>query len=150
MENDMADLTHLVHIDTPAAVVFKAITEQEGLAGWWTEETAAEDFIGGVYSFRFGDRYYNEMRVIERDPNSKVVWECIEGDRQWIGTRIVFDLEDGGEKTILRFTHADWKTAGDFFAQCNYNWGLYMNSLKNYCETGSGDPFRQTRDARNS
>ncbi len=137
----MPDIKHLVHIDVPAEAVYRAVTEQQGLAGWWTNECTAASEAGGVNTFRFGGRYYNEMEIIELTPNARVVWKCLEGDEQWIGTRIIFDIEDAGTKTILRFAHAEWKRAGDFFATCNYHWGLYMKSLKSYCETGTGKPF---------
>ena len=55
----------------------------------------------------------------------------------------IFDLEEKGGNTILRFTHGNWKEETDFFAFCNYNWGYYMKSLAKYCEEGKGTPFRE-------
>ncbi len=50
-------------VDAPIDVVYKAITEQEGLAAWWTFETIATPEVGSIAEFKFGDRYLNKMKV---------------------------------------------------------------------------------------
>ena len=140
----MPEMKHLVEINTPASVVYRAVTEQAGLAAWWTTETVAEAKVGGILEFRFGHEYHNKMRVTNLVPNRRAEWECIADEKQWIGTKFTFDLEEQGGKTILRFSHYDWREATDFFAKCNYHWGYYMHSLKQYCETGQGTPYPQS------
>ena len=83
------------------------------------------------------------MKITDLQLNKRVEWKCIEGDKEWIGTTFIFDLEEKGGNTILRFTHGNWKEETDFFASCNYNWGYYMTSLAKYCEEGKGTPFRE-------
>jgi uncharacterized protein YndB with AHSA1/START domain len=137
----MVEILHFVHIQAPVSIVYKAIASEEGLRSWWTEETIAPNKEGAIAEFKFGDMYHDKMKIIKLEPNKKVEWLCIEGDVQWIGTVFLFDLEDKGEKTILRFRHGNWREATDFFAECNYHWGYYLRSLKLYCETGKGTPF---------
>ncbi len=137
----MADIKHYLVIDTPASKVYEAITSQKGLAGWWTLETTAHLVVRGFKEFKFGDRFYNKMKNIELTPNKKVEWECVQAEPDWIGTHIVFDLEEKDDKTTLRFAHQGWREANDFYASCNYNWGQYMKSIKLLCETGKGKPF---------
>ncbi len=143
MGQKMAEIKHLLIINTPAAVIYRAITEQEGLAGWWTRQTEARPEIGSLAEFRFGERYHNIMRVIELIPGRHVKWQCESGEEEWIGTIFIFDLKENGDKTTLRFTHGNWREDTDFFASCNYHWGHYMKSLKSYCETGKGEPFHE-------
>ena len=140
----MEEIRHLVVIDGPVDTVYRAITEQSGLAGWWTEQTVAEPTVGSIAEFRFGDRYHDKMRVVALEQNKRVEWECFEGDEQWVGTTFVFDLEAGKDQTTLRFSHGNWRAMTDFFAHCNYHWGFYMRSLKTYCETGKGEPFTES------
>jgi uncharacterized protein YndB with AHSA1/START domain len=137
----MAEIRHMLLIDAPVDVVYRAITEQEGLSAWWTRQTAAEPVVGSIAEFKFGDRYHNKMRIVTLEPRRCVEWECLDGDPEWIGTRLVFDLEKHGDQTLLRFGHTQWREMTDFFASCNYNWGFYMRSLKLYCEQGEGEPF---------
>jgi uncharacterized protein YndB with AHSA1/START domain len=137
----MPDIRHLVTIRATPATIYGALTQQEGLAGWWTKQTVAEPLVGSFAEFRFGDRYYNKMRVTKLEPDSRVAWLCLEGDEQWIDTTFTFELEPQGDQTVLRFTHGHWRETTDFFASCNYHWGIYMRSLKAFCEKGQGDPF---------
>jgi len=137
----MPSIKHYLLIKTPPDKVYKALISTEGLRGWWTTEAKADEHIGGIAEFKFGDRYHNKMKIVKLVPNKLVEWECIKGDKEWIGTHFVFDLEEKEGDTILRFIHANWKDETDFFASCNYHWGYYLRSLKLYCETGSGTHF---------
>lgn len=138
----MPSIKHYFAIMAPVERVFAAVTEQEGLASWWTRETVAEPRVGAINEFTFGERWHNKMKVTALEPNRRVEWECIEAAQEWVGTTITFDLEprDDGA-TLVRFGHNDWAEQTDFFADCNYNWGYYMRSLKQYVETGAGTPF---------
>lgn len=137
----MPSIKHYLLIKALPEKVYTAITTTEGLKGWWTSEAKAEEFVGGIAKFSFGDQYHNKMKVTYLEPNKKIEWECLEGDKQWVGTTIIFNIEKKGDDTILRFTHGNWKAETDFFASCNYHWGYYMSSLAKYCETGRGTPF---------
>ena len=138
----MAEIKHFLSIKASSEKVYRAITEQEGLASWWTRETIAKPQIGSIAEFKFGDRYHNKMRIIRLESQKIVEWECLMGDKEWIGTTFRFELIPDKENTNLRFTHGKWKEMTDFFASCNFQWGHYMRSLKDYCETGKGEPFK--------
>jgi len=119
----MPDIVHLVTINADTLAVYRAITEQKGLSNWWTRDTIAKPEINGIAEFKFGKKYQNKMRITEIIPNKKVTWKCEQADPEWVGTTLVFDLEDKGDQTILRFAHKNWKEITDFFANCNYHWG---------------------------
>ncbi len=137
----MPSIKHYLHIKAQPEKVYNAITKTGGLRGWWTAEAKADEIVGGTAEFIFGERYYNKMRITNLEPDKELEWKCLEGDKEWIGTTFLFDLEEKDGGTILRFSHNNWKEETDFFASCNYNWGYYLNSLKKYCETGVGTPF---------
>ena len=137
----MPSIKHYLVIKAVAEKVYTALSKTEGLCGWWTVEAQADERVGGTAEFIFGERYYNKMKITNLLNSKKVEWKCLEGDKEWIGTTFLFDLEEKDESTILRFSHNNWKEETDFFASCNYNWGYYLKSLKQYCETGEGTPF---------
>ena len=139
----MPSIKHYLLIKAQPEKVYSAITKTGGLKGWWTVEAKADEKVGGIAEFIFGDRYFNKMKITNLEPDKKLEWECLEGDKEWIGTTFLFDLEEKDESTILRFSHNNWKEDTDFFASCNYNWGYYLKSLKQYCETGKGTPFSE-------
>ena len=138
----MADIKHYLIIKSTPAKVYQAVTTRDGISNWWTEQTEIGKKVGDVNVFNFGNRYHNEMKITDLEPNKRVEWECIEGDKEWIGTSFVFMLEGKDGNTVLRFTHGNWREETDFFASCNYNWGYYMRSLAKFCEEGKGTPFR--------
>ena len=137
----MPSIKHYLVIKAVAEKVYTALSKTEGLCGWWTVEAKADERVGGTAEFIFGERYYNKMKITNLLNSKKVEWKCLEGDKEWIGTTFLFDLEEKDGSTILRFSQNDWKEETDFFASCNYNWGYYLISLKQYCETGEGTPF---------
>jgi uncharacterized protein YndB with AHSA1/START domain len=138
----MAAIKHLLFINSPSQKIYSAITTKEGVANWWTEQTEIGNKVGDLNIFDFGDRYHNEMKTSKLIPNKQVEWECLEGDKEWIGTKLIFEIEEKDKGSVLKFTHGNWREETDFFASCNYHWGYYMRSLKLYCETGKGTPFQ--------
>ncbi len=138
----MSAIKHLLYINANPSRVYKAITTQKGLSSWWTTKTKADAIIGSVAEFWFSDKYHNKMYIVKLEINKYVEWECLDGDKEWIGTRLKFMLNQHENGTMLHFWHYEWKKETEFFASCNYHWGHYMKSLKNYCEEGKGEPFR--------
>lgn len=128
-----------VTIKAPSEIIYKALTTEEGLSGWWAKQTTAKPEIGFLNTFTFGT-FINKMKVSKLTPGKVVKWKCIESIEEWVGTTITFELEDKGGKTLLRFTHGGWKEISDTFAGCTYDWALFMVSLKSLCETGAGTP----------
>ena len=135
----MAEIRLNVVVKATPDKVYQAISTQEGLTGWWAKQTIAKPEVGFVNTFAFGT-VRNEMEVTRLTPHKKVEWKCIHSNEAWIGTNISFELEEKEGRTLLRFTHAGWREAADFFAECNYAWGRFMTSLKSYCETCTGTP----------
>ena len=135
-------IKHLVTIDCPPNIVYKAITTKKGIQGWWTNDNLMKPKIGSIAEFNFGEKYHNEMEVTDLKPNKRVVWLCKVGDREWVGTDFTFDLEHQHGQTMLRFGHNNWGKQTDFYAHCNFKWGFYLQSLKAYCETGVGNPVK--------
>jgi len=137
----MANIRHHLIIKASNQVVFDAITTQEGLRAWWTNETDAKAEVGYVNHFKFGSEYFNEMKISKLNAPVMIHWDCINGPEEWIGTKLSFELENKDGDTFLRFAHMDWAAETDFYGSCNYHWGYYLESLKSLCETGKGQPF---------
>jgi hypothetical protein len=89
--------------------------------------------------FTFGTSR-NEFKVTELSSDRKVEWKCIQSIDEWMDTTVSFELEESDGATILRFAHAGWQDVTDMFTRCNYDWALFLRSLKSLCETGTGEP----------
>jgi uncharacterized protein YndB with AHSA1/START domain len=137
----MADILHRVGITCVPEKVFAALSEKQGLAGWWTKDVDASPTVGAINEFRFGDRGFQHMKVVELFPGKRVKWLCVDGAKEWIGTEFTFDLRETDGLTVLLFAQRGWKEQGEFMHYCSTKWGTYLVGLKSFCETGKGSPF---------
>lgn len=117
------------------------MTTREGLAAWWTTDTRGTCDVGGVIQFRFGTRGGFGMKVLELQPAKRVLWEVVDGPREWIGTKVSFGLEQDGDSTAVLFKHQGWKEPVEFMHHCSTKWALFLMSMKSLVETGRGAPF---------
>ena len=137
----MAIIFHILKIKVPdPEKVYEALTTSRGLAAWWTTKAEAIPEINTMATFHFEGKYQKSMRVVELLPDRRVLWECMEGHPEWLGTTIAFEIEPVAGGTQLKFYHAGWEEETDLYANCNYHWALFLNSLKSYLETGKGCP----------
>lgn len=63
----MVDILHRIGVRTPdAAKVYEALTNVDGLAGWWTVDTKGNSAPGGVLEFRFsGGNWFRGLGLDE-------------------------------------------------------------------------------------
>lgn len=142
----MADILHRVGIRAPAAAVFAALSEEKGLAGWWTKNVKTASRIGTVAQFRFGDHGFNDMKIVELSPGKRVKWQCVDGAPEWIGTELTFDLRQENGMTVLLFAQRGWREQVEFMHYCSTKWATYLLGLKSLCETGKGTPYPEDVD----
>ncbi len=136
----MADILHCVGIksDSPAAT-YEALTTSKGLSGWWTHDAELED--ENAICFRFGENEHIAVKVLDRDPGKRVLWQVVEGPNDWIGTKIRFDLRQDGAYTTTLFSHEGWREPSEFMRVCSMKWATFLLSLKALVETGEGAPY---------
>jgi uncharacterized protein YndB with AHSA1/START domain len=134
----MVDILHRVGTKAPADAVYRALTTVDGLAGWWTTDTAGD--ADGTLRFRFGEVGGFDMKVLDLEPDRRVLWEVVDGPAEWIGTTVEFDIARDGDWTIIRFKHAGWREPVEFMNHCSTKWASFLFSLKALVETGTGMP----------
>ncbi|HAL23181.1 MAG TPA: SRPBCC domain-containing protein [Stenotrophomonas sp.] len=140
----MVEIAHRVGIKAPVAQVYLALATPQGVAAWWTEETAGDQNPGGTLHLRFTahgeERGVMQMKLQELRPDTLVLWEVLAGPPEWIGTHIRFALRQEGEYSIVLFTHEGWSERAEFTRHCSTKWAMFLMSLKSLLETGTGQP----------
>jgi uncharacterized protein YndB with AHSA1/START domain len=136
----MPDILHRVELKASPAATFRAIATIEGLAQWWTNDTKGHSEVDCNIAFRFGGRGGFDMRVLEIEPEKRVLWQVVNGPREWIGTKVRFDLRPNGDATAVLFRHEGWKEPIEFMHHCSTKWAMFLMSLKALIETGKGAP----------
>jgi len=137
----MSEIRHLISIEAPPGKVYAALATSAGLGAWWTADSRTDDKPGGEAEFGFDKRSVVYGMTAERlDPNRQVVWKCLGGHPEWIGTTLTWTIEpeDGG--SLLRFSQSGWRAMTDMVATCNSTWGELMYRLKAYAEGDNPGP----------
>ena len=138
----MADIRHRVGIQAPITDVYDAVATREGLSTWWTRDVVGDAVPGGELAFRFGRPEASAvMTIIDLSPPDRVVWECVHGPDEWLGTRITFELRRNGDETVVLFTHGGWREPVEFMHHCSTKWGYFLLGLKAGLEGGLATPF---------
>ena len=137
----MVDILHRVGVRASSPEkVYDALTTVDGLAGWWTDETAGSGDVGGVLEFRFPPVGGFDMEVVATEPSKRVSWKVVDGPAEWIGTTVDWELRQDGDWTIVLFRHAGWAEPVEFMHHCSTKWGTFLMSMKRLVETGEGEP----------
>jgi hypothetical protein len=64
------------------------------------------------------------------------------GHENWRDNTFTFALHERNGETLLMFSQDYARELSDETCGiCNFNWGYYLNSLKQLCEKGVGLPF---------
>ncbi|YBV94593.1 SRPBCC domain-containing protein (plasmid) [Phyllobacteriaceae bacterium JZ32] len=137
----MVDILHRVGINAPPRDVYNALTTLDRLSDWWTNDTRGHTEIGGVIKFTFGERGFFDMKVLGLEPEKRVVWEVVDGPKEWIGTKVIWDLKPFGEGTTILFKQQGWREPVEFMHHCSTKWATFLMSLKALLETGKGSPY---------
>jgi uncharacterized protein YndB with AHSA1/START domain len=138
----MKQIIHAVQIHAAPATVYRALTTAKGLGGWWSKTVEAEERQGGIIRFTFAGDFHPQMQQRRLDRDRRVEWVCIAGHDNWRDNGFTFALEDRKGETLLTFSQDYARELSDeVYGIYNFNWGYYLNSLKQLCEKGSGVPF---------
>lgn len=134
----MANISHKIGVAVDQSKAIVALNSINGLAGWWTTDTTGDAEEGGTISFAFGDDRL-DMNVTKTS-NDGVSWQCVSGPEEWLGTEIRFHLKEEGE-TVIYFQHKGWEAETPFHHHCSTKWAVFLLSLKQYLDEGTGRPF---------
>lgn len=138
----MNKIIHFVHIAASSERVFWALTTLDGLAGWWSSDVSIQQPFGGVLEFRFVTDFNPAMEVVRAVQDDRVEWKCVGGHANWRDHTFLFEMRPDGQTTRLLFQqHCTFEFDPDVHGMYNFNWGHYLSSLKEFCETGEGRPF---------
>ncbi len=141
----MFDIVHRIGIKAPTETVYAALATTHGVSRWWTNDVTGDSAVGSTLTFAFrlpsGElKGSMVMRVQALNDASRVLWECIDGPPEWIGTQISFDLTAEDNQTTVRFAHRGWKEEVAFTAHCSMKWAVFLLSLRDFVQTGEGRP----------
>lgn len=130
---------------------FKAITQQ--IPDWWSRQfKGASGETGQTFTVSFDahGNTFKKMKIGKLIPNKLVEWECIDAfinmeflgnKKEWIGTKIIWELEGTATGTQIKLTHEGLTTEFECYELCDKGWQQFFGSLVKMLNTGVGVPF---------
>ena len=137
-----------ISIYAESEFVYRAITKE--IDKWWTELSNQAPQVGDQLSVRFEKKTSWVMTVSEAFPNRSLVWKVDEANHdledlskkdEWKGTSIKWEMVEIEAGTKITLTHQGLVPALECYNICQAGWGYFLESLKNYLETGKGYPY---------
>ena len=136
------EIWHEILIKGSSKKLYRALTNVDQLAHWWTTGARGESIVGSHLEFWFGGFLGSVMKVVELRPRELVRWHAVDkGLPDWIGTRVEFKIFVEKDQTVLHFRHSHWRDDAKLFPHCSLGWAVYLMSLKEFVETGKGRPY---------
>ena len=137
----MPDIQHLIEVAAPPDAIWPLVSTGLGFTQWWAADVVTPSGEPGLVELGFFNRAtIYRLRAASLRATELAEWRC-ESGQEWAGTRIVFTFTARGAKTQLRFEHADWSKATDYFVSCNTTWGELMFRLKAAAEGKAPGPL---------
>lgn len=143
--NDKNYTTSIVVEQSPEEV-FKAVTN---VRGWWGEGVVGStEQEGDEFTYEVPGVHRSVQKLVEVVPNERVVWLVTESNmtfisdpKEWVGTKIIFEITKEGDKTKLTFTHEGLVPAVECYKFCMPAWDQYIKgSLYKLVTHGQGTP----------
>lgn len=138
------DYNTSIVVDKSAEEVFNDINQ---VSEWWQGEIKGDTMeVKDEFTYQMGDVHFSKQKVIESLPGKKVVWLVTDSEinfvtdkKEWVDTKIVFEISPEGDKTRLTFTHKGLVPAIECYGGCSGAWeSLIEKSLFSYIQTGKG------------
>ncbi len=149
MDNKNFNVTIIVE-QTPEEVFNAVINVRE----WWSEEIEGNtEKLNDEFNYHYLDVHRCKMKIIESIPDKRIVWLVLDNyfsftkdKSEWIGTKIIFEISEHGNKTQLHFTHEGLVPEYECYNACVNGWTQYIqHSLPSLITTGKGQPNSQEK-----
>lgn len=133
-------LVHAVNINADPAKVHAALTTLDGLKGWTAAEVSGGGKVGAQWSLHYAGGPAFVWEIAEQNAG-RVVWKCVKGPGESVGTTVTFDLHKTADGRVqLKFAHGGWPHQEGNFAKCNALWGMMLHHLRAFAERGKIAP----------
>ena len=130
-------IEHLLHINASINKVYEAIKKVENLRQWYTTNVKENPDMTKI--FKWGEMFLL-TKCIEVE-NEKIKWEFIDSNMPIKSLYMSYELTEHEGKTRVKFTYGDFDEKSDFFANQNFSSAKYLESLRQFCQTGKGEAF---------
>ncbi len=143
----LESFTTTIDIARPAQEVFNSITN---VPNWWSKDFEGScSNMNDQFTIHHPGQHYSKQRVTEVMPGKKLVWLVTESEmpwlqknrQEWTDTKMIFELSESGDKTMLRFTHFGLVPKMECYSLCKTGWTMVVNDwLPHLISHGTASP----------
>ena len=137
----MIPIKHLLHINNSIREVFIALSNKEKMKEWYTTGVEGVFEKDEIITFEFVNLATFKFKIIFLVENQSIHLECVESEWDNVGHIIKYDLDENDGKTRVRYTYEGFSEMNDSYSNMNYSSGKYLESLRQFCQTGIGEAF---------
>ena len=130
-------IDHLMHINAPISKVFKAISKANNIKQWYTTDVVENE--DKTKTFKWGEMFLI-LKCTEIE-NEKITWEFLESSMPIESLYMTYELSENEGKTRVKFSYGNFSEKSDFYANQNFSSAKYLESLRQFCQTGNGEAF---------
>jgi hypothetical protein len=143
----MQDFNTRFTVDETPERAFACVTD---VRAWWSGDIeGVTDQLGAEFTYRYRDIHYSQQRITELIPGRRVVWQVLDSyldftddPREWVGSRIVFEVTREGDRTAVQFSHIGLTPESECYEKCSSAWAFYIDtSLKQLITSQEGAPY---------
>ena len=125
--------------------MFNAITHD--VARWWggSDLTGNTTKLNDEFVIHHPSAHYSKQKLVEIIPGKKVAWLITESElnwltrdkHEWTNTKMIFEIAEKGDKTLLHFTHQGLVPEKECYDRCTRGWEIVIKDyLFNFISKG--------------
>ena len=137
----MIPIKHLFHINNSIKDVFIALSNKEKMKKWYTTGVEGIFEKDEIITFEFVNLATFKFKIIFLVENQSIHLECVQSEWDNVGHIIKYDLDENDGKTRVRYTYEGFSEMNDSYSNMNYSSGKYLESLRQFCQTGIGEAY---------
>jgi Activator of Hsp90 ATPase homolog 1-like protein len=133
MQNN--DCTVTIEVSKSADIVFRCITKD--VAKWWGGKDLEGKSIclNDEFIINHPGSHYSKQKLTKVVPGKKVIWLVTEStmswlkinQHEWTNTRMIFEIAERGNKTVLRFKHEGLVPEKECYELCAKGWNTVIS-----------------------
>lgn len=137
----MTPIKHLLHIKSNKEKVFSALSKPDKISKWYTTIVKGEFKLDQIVIFEFVNFASFKFKITEYVQDELITMECVESDMPVVGHVMKYEIDENDGKSRVRYSYNGFLEMDDSYANMNFSSAKYLESLRQFCQTGIGEAF---------
>jgi uncharacterized protein YndB with AHSA1/START domain len=138
----MNEIRHRVGIKANVQDVYEAVYHPSKLVRWWPAKATGTPNLGSRIELEFPGYPSFVWKIADLAANERVRLNFVSGPDPWRDSELFFEISETNKQVFVTLTHVTGPdTPQEAFQFFCTKWPLFLVSLKDFLETGQGNPY---------